>query len=99
MKALAVLFVSLLFVSCGERAPSVIGKWAEEDTPDVVHIEFFEDGKCLMDTGFNGTYQFLDDGRLKIDVMIFSFIADDVQVSENDMTYKHNGKPNRWIRK
>ena len=87
-KAFVILLASLSVLSCGQKVEDrIIGKWAEKGDPAGV-IEFFENKTGVIGEILPVTWVVLDGDRLKLKLGEKMWVAEEVQVSKTEMTWK-----------
>jgi hypothetical protein len=87
--AIFILIGLLSLISCSNTEKAILGKWES----GAESMEFFKDGTVSVVSGgmsLGGTYKFVDDERVKIDLSGFGALAGPlvlkVKVSRNNLT-------------
>ena len=102
---ISLLFVFLL-VACtaSVKKADLIGKWTEETSTiieglPIKSIEFFEDGKVLIADQYEGTFELLSNGRLKV-TLIDGVYEAPVKISGPKLTItQDDGDAKSYIKK
>ena len=76
---LCVLIASL--GGCSRPSSTIVGKWQVLTATNGSAYEFFKDGSAMLrgrDTTLNGTWRFLDDGRLRVETTVGGSVTAEV---------------------
>ncbi len=106
LRLFTAVWLCLLIVSvggCSRPSSKVVGKWQGIVADDPSAYEFFKDGSAMLREGrttLNGTWKFLDDGRLKVEATVMGTAVTevyDVTFDRDTATFKDSqGKAQKF---
>ncbi len=89
------LFIIMFFIGCGQNIQNKLpGKWVIDDSPDVLTMEFFKDGRVVSTYGvgavINGTWRPVSDTT--VEISLDPWVLTGYVVNKSKLILKSEGK-------